>query len=169
MKRSVSPHGSHNQGSLNQLAAWAQEELAVQDRLLALMKAQEDALREGQTADVERTGRELEAELASGADRERRRLRLMRSAGSAFGLPSKALTLNAVIRRAAELGDDPSRLEGIRSELRERAVAVVMSGRRISALARYHQDFLGELLRAITAPHADDGEARNGVLVDAEA
>ena len=53
------------------LQAWAKDELEAQQRMLAVLQAQEDAIRRGQTAEVKSSGEELERELPGGAARER--------------------------------------------------------------------------------------------------
>lgn len=158
---------------LAQLSAWAKEELEAERRLLALLEAQEAAVRAGKTEDVRESGEALARELPDGASRERRRARVIGELARALGVQASVLTLSSIVRRAEAAGEDVATLSRLRDELRSCVAAVVRTGRRIATLARYHQEVLEDLLRILSSSHeasADLGDRalREGALVDAE-
>ena len=154
---------------LSQLAAWAKDEAEAQARLLALLNTQEDAVRRGHTLDVRASGEALERELPSGAERERRRSQVIAELARAMRVPAGTLTLSSIAERAEAAGEDVTTLRKQRDELRSNVAAVVRTGRRIAALARYHQDVLADLMQVLSSSGMEDHAPRDGVLVDAEA
>ena len=154
---------------ITQLQAWAKDELEAQRRILAVLEAQEDAIRRGETAEVRSCGEDLERELPGGATRERQRSEVLSELARAFGVPAHALTLSSIAERAEAAGEDVTGLRRLRDELRDCVAAVVKTGRRIAALARYHQDVLGDLLQVISRSGTEGQVLRDGALVDAEA
>lgn len=159
---------------LVQLSAWAKEELEAERRLLALLEAQEKAVRAGRTEDVRASGDALARELPGGAARERRRAQVIGELARALGVQAGVLTLSSIVRRAEAAGEEVATLARLRDELRVCVAAVVRTGRRIATLARYHQEVLEDLLRILSSSpetSADRGERAlgEGVLVDAEA
>jgi hypothetical protein len=153
---------------LFQLQAWAKDELEAQRRMLAVLQAQEDAIRRGQTAEVKSSGEELERELPGGATRERQRSQVIAELARAFGVPAHVLTLSSIAERAEAAREDVTGLRRLRDELRDCVAAVVRTGRRIAALARYHQEVLGDLLRVLSSTGPEGQVPRDGALVDAE-
>jgi len=154
---------------IHQLAAWAKEEVEAQARLLELLKSQEEAVRLGRTDDVRASGEALERELPGGALRERKRTRVIGELARALGLPATALTLSSIVERAEAAGEDVSTLRKLRDDLRTTVAAVVKTGRRIAALARYHQDVLTDLMGVLTSSGMEQHAPGDGALVDAEA
>ena len=154
---------------LQQLAAWAKDESEAQARLLTLLTAQEDAVRRGHTADVRISGEALERELPGGAEREHRRSRVIAELARALRVPAETLTLSSIAERAGAAGADVTTLRKQRDELRSNVAAVVRTGRRIAALARYHQDVLADLMHVLSSSGMEDHAPQDGALVDAEA
>jgi len=152
-----------------QLQAWAKDELEAQHRVLVVLQAQEEAIRQGQTAEVKSCGEDLERELPGGATRERQRSQVIAELARAFGVPAHALTLSSIAERAEAAREDVTGLRRLRDELRDCVAAVVKTGRRIAALARYHQDVLGDLLQILSSSGTEGQAPCDGALVDAEA
>lgn len=152
---------------LQQLSAWAKDEAEAQGRLLELLKAQEEAIRRGHTAEVHASGEALQGELPSGAARERKRTQLIGELARALRVPAGTLTLSSIAERARTAGEDVATLEKQRDELRKNAAAVVKTGRRIAALARYHQDVLADLMQVLSSSGMEDQAPGDGALVDA--
>jgi hypothetical protein len=123
----------------------------------------------GQTVEVKSCGEELERELPGGATRERQRSQVIAEFARAFGVPVHALTLSSIAERAEAAHEDVSGLRRLRDELRDCVAAVVKTGRRIAALARYHQEVLGDLLQVLSSSGMEGQAPRDGALIDAEA
>lgn len=161
------------QALVNRTEAWIQEELCAQKRMLGLLGEQEQAIRAADAERVLASGARIEAELAGGAPRERRRRDLVNTCARAFGVTCKEVTLTALGERAREAGADVSRLEIARGELRSTTAAVLRKGRKISAQARYHQGLLEELALVLAGPSAGapPGALQRSAtnLIDAEA
>lgn len=149
-----------------QTEAWAREELAAQKRLLDVLVAQEQAIAASDTGALVSSGEAVHAELATGPARDRRRRALATALAGHWAVPKDTLTLGVIAERAAGDGLDVSSLRKLRGELRELSARVLRRGRRIAALARYHQGFLNELLQLLDR----DPEGRCGAtVVDARA
>ena len=148
------------------LTSWAQEELGAQRRMHALLAEQERAVRAIDSPAITASGARIEEEIAGALSRERRRTRLLKGLGQAWGVDPNALTLASVCERA---GDDAAGLLKLRGELRDEAARAVRLGRRITALARYHGGLLEEVMQVLVGEAGDGTEKRAGVLVDAEA
>lgn len=149
-----------------QTEAWAREELAAQGRLLAVLEAQERAIAANDTQALVESGAAVQAELATGPTRERRRRALTQALAAQWAVPKDALTLGVIAERAASDGIDTAALRKLRGELRDVSARVLRRGRRIAALARYHQGFLNELLQLLDR-NAEGN--RGATLVDATA
>ena len=147
-----------------QLDAWAREELAGQKALSATLAEQERAVSANDAAALAEAAQKVEALLKRGPARERRRRELLGRLGEAFGVQPETLTLTSILERAASEGVAVEGLRSVRDELRKESALVLRTGRRIAALARYHQAFLAEVLR-ILAPAED--ESSQPVLFDA--
>ena len=147
-----------------QLDAWAREELAAQKELAGALGKQEQAIAKNDADAMVASGDAVEALLKRGPVRERRRRDLMDKLSRVFGVAADTLTLGSIAQRAADQGVSVDNLLAVREELRKESALVLRTGRRIASLARYHQAFLGEVLR-IMAP--GEGEADEPVLLDA--
>jgi len=143
--------------ALIRLDAWIQEETEAKKRLLGVLDRQHDAIAANDTAGIIDTGLALEEELSSNPRREKRRRELASELGRTWGVAGSTLTLGSILERAQGDGIETDKLARSRAELRDAASRVLRRGRRIAALAKYHQGFLEELLSALT-----DGTAREG-------
>jgi hypothetical protein len=119
--------------------------------------------------EVRASGEALERELPSGASRERKRTQVIAELARAMRVPSGTLTLSSIAERAEAAGEDVATLKKQRDELRKNVAAVVKTGRRIAALARYHQDVLSDLMQVLSSSGMEDHAPNDGSLVDAEA
>ena len=163
----MNPQTNH-QALTCKLEAYLQEETGVQGRLLALLDAQERAVREGDAEALSITGSDLESELEGEPRRERHRRELLGSIGRALGVPAAVLSMSSIAERLSATGVvDVDRLLRLRDELREALLAVRKKARRLAAVARGHQEVLDDVLRLLSG-NADDPRA-GGFLVDAEA
>jgi len=145
--------------------AWLQEELGAQRALLALLERIEAAACAGASAELASSGHELEAHLAGTGARDARRTTLFARLAAALGLPAAGVTMTGLCARLAALGIDTTRLEPMRTELRELARSVLRTSRRLAALAQYHRGFLEELCQLLRA----GSPSSEGHLVDARA
>ena len=150
---------------LRHLEAYVQEEIGAQARTLALIEAQEQAVRSADHQAVAKSTRALEGELKSAAERARRRGLLIEGFGRLWGVDAGALTLASLIER---VGPDADRLQRQRAELRELSGQVARRARRIGLAARAHQRLAREIIEGVLAAQGADVEG-GGTLVDAEA
>lgn len=162
-----------NQRGMNQLAtlmrhleAYVQEEIGVQGRTLALLEAQEQAVRVCDREALERANRALDAELRTSPERARRRGLLLDGFGKLWSIDSSSLTLSSLIER---IGPAAERLQRQRGELRQASGRVARRARRIGAAARAHQQLTREIIETALC-HAGGGAVEDGgALVNAEA
>ena len=158
---------SHLQALVNQLEAYAQEELDLQTRTLALLGEQERALFQGDLQAMRDNVERVDVQLASAPARAGRRGDLLRRLGLEFGVAADTLTLGSICTR---LGRDGERLSRIAAELREAAGGVAQKTRRLAALARMHARLNDEILGTVLADRGADAAdmGRVGALLDAE-
>lgn len=155
------------QALVHRTEAWLREEIAAQSRLAAALDAQERAIRGGDATALADAARALDAELRGGMPREGRRRDLARELARATGARAETLTLTAIADRAAAAGVETGGLVRLREELRLTTASTLRRGRRLAALARYHQGLLNELF-LVLAGDAQGNEPRV-TLVDATA
>lgn len=148
------------------LEAHLQDELAAQERTLALLDAEEQALRGRDPHLVLERTTALERELATGVGRARRREELLARLGALWRVPAATLTLSSIAERAGAEGE---RIRRLRGELRERVAKVVKLARRVATLARTHQRFFSDVLQSLFAAIGAGDVRQNGSLLDAEA
>ncbi len=153
------------QSLLNSLQAWAQEELAGQRRMLAIIERQEQALCANRPDDLAQATAALEPELVAQAERVEKRKRLFAVLGARWNADPAALTLSSILARS----DEQPGLATLRDELRRSTNELLRRNRRFSALAAAHRRLVEELVQALI--QAGDPACRNqgGMLVDAEA
>ena len=151
---------------LRQLEAYVQEEIGAQGRTLALLGAQEDALRSRDPHKITSSTQQLERELSSAPRRAQRRQELLAAFARAWDLAPCTLTLSSVVDRAGEEGE---RLARQRNELRAVTANVARQSRRVAAIARYHESFATDVLQVLIAVDGGAPFEAGGVLVDAEA
>lgn len=154
------------QSLLNSLEAWVQEEIGARRRMLGLIERQEEAVRKGRGADLERATRDVEAELATQADRALRRTKLFAAFGALWGVVPEALTLSSICER---WGAGAQRLEQLHKDLREATARVVKKNRRLASLMTLHQRVVEDLIGTLMNMRDATALARSGTLVDAEA
>jgi len=147
-----------------QLESWAREELAAQRAMALLLERQEQAVSSNDTDALLQITAEIRAHLGSSTERDRRRRELIGRAARAFGVTANTLTLGSIAQRADAQGVGVEGLRSIRAMLRDESARVLRLGRRIAAVARYHQAFLNEVL-CLLAP--EQGETDQPVLLDA--
>ena len=152
---------------VHQLEAYAQEELDLQTRTLAVLREQESALFHGDIEAMRINFEKVDAQLAGCAGRATRRHDLLRKLGLEFGVAPSTLTLSSICTR---LGRDGERLARIATDLREATFAVTRTTRRLSALARMHARLNDEILGTVLADRGVDKTDmdRTGALLDAE-
>ncbi|MEW6073608.1 MAG: hypothetical protein AB1726_13575 [Planctomycetota bacterium] len=163
------------QALLNKTECWAQQELAAQQRMLELLGRQEAAIAAGSAAEIVASGEAIQAHLRAGPARENHRQELVRRFAQAWGVAPGTLTLQGIAERAEAAGLAAGRLRRAREELRDAGASVLRRGRRIAAMARFHQGLLSELLGVFLsaggagAAQIGSRAEAGGVLVDQEA
>lgn len=145
--------------------SWLQEEIAAQGTLREALNRTEAAVRTGGAGELEAAGKRLQELLATAGVRESRRRVLISKLASELGLAPREVNLTRLGRELEERGVDSRRLAGLRAELRGIAAEVVRIGRRLEAVAQYHQGLFDELY-GVLLPERAGGRAT--VLVDEE-
>jgi hypothetical protein len=157
------------QALVHRTEAWLREEIGAQGRLAVVLDAQERAIRDGNAAALAESAGTLDIELRAGMPREGRRRELARELARVTGAQAETLTLTTIAERAAAAGADTLGLVRLREELRGATASTLRRGRRLAALARYHQGLLNELFLVLAgSPEGGRSEARV-TLVDATA
>ncbi len=162
------------QALVNQTESWAQQELNAQKDLLELLEAQERAIAAGSAEGITSSGEGIQAQLRTGPARERCRLELMRRFARAWGVAAETLTLTSIADRADAEEVATSGLRQLREELRSVGALVLRRGRRIAAMARYHQGLLAEIMGLLLDDPTGNallsgGRGEGGALVNQEA
>jgi hypothetical protein len=150
---------------LNSLQAWAQEELAGQRRMLAVVERQEQTLCANDPQGLAQATQLLEAELAAQSERIDKRKRLFATLAAHWRADPEALSLKSILERCP---DQPG-LAQLREELRSSTNALLRGNRRFAALAAAHRRLVEELVNALLEAGDPGHRARGGALVDAEA
>lgn len=153
------------QSLLNSLQAWAQEELAGQRRMLALIERQVDGLVRNAPAELLAATQALEPELAQQAERVDKRRRIFQNLAAHWKVQADALSLGSILERCG--GHEP--LARLRTELRRSTAELVRRNRRFAALAAAQGRMLEELVAALLQHEDPRLLERGGSLVDAEA
>jgi hypothetical protein len=155
--------------------SWTQQELQAQARMLELLDAQERAIAEGSTKGISLYGEKIQAHLRSGPIRERRRMELMHRFAATWGIAAGTLSLGSIAERARAEGVATVRMERLREDLRRTTAQVLRKGRRLAAMARYHQGLLGEIMEVLLTGQGHPASTgitaseEGGVLVNREA
>lgn len=156
---------------LPQLVQWLERyldsELDARKRIAALLEAQQDAVVSGLTADIERTGVDLDAELRREPARERDRRELLTELGRVFGVPASMLTVRSIVERIEQHGVPSGRIAELRREVRAAALDVKKRARKLSTLAKGHGELLTDVMRTLLGSEPE--RMGGGILVDAEA
>jgi hypothetical protein len=154
--------------TVHQLEAYVQEELDLQNRLLAALREQESALFHGDLAQIAANVERFDAQLSGAPARAARRHDLLRRLAAQFGVAANTLTLSSICTR---LGADGERLARNSASLRAATQDVATVTRRLSALARMHVRLNNDLLGAVLAGGEGHAPAleRCGALLDAQA
>ena len=151
---------------LRRLEAHLQDEIGAQDRTLALLASEQEALAGRDPELVLARTAALERELQSGVARARRREEILAALAEFWRLPPGTLTLSSIAERA---GSEGERVLRMRAELRERSAKSVKLARRVGALARTHQRFFSDVLQTLFSGLGATDARVGGQLVDAEA
>lgn len=152
---------------LHQLESYVQEELDLQQRLLAALDAQRAALFSGDLKSMRANAELVDEQVRGSGARAQRRNELLSCLGAHFEVAPSTLTLSSICARS---GPEGTRLARLAGELRIATQAVMRSTRRLSALARMHVRLNDEILDGVlAAPGANSQRLeRSGSLVDAE-
>lgn len=167
------PQAQSVQSALNALEGWVQEELAARRRMLALLEAQESAVKRNHGGEIEANLRAIETELAQQSVRDVRRAKLFDALAGHWNVAGDVLTLSSIAERAGARGageaggSSGARLARLRDELAASTREVVRRNRRLNALLNAHQKVIEELLGALIAIQGGDARNREGALVDA--
>lgn len=153
------------QSLLNSLQAWAQEELAGQRRMLAIIERQEQALCANDPEGLAAATQALEPELAAQGERVEKRRRLFAVLAAHWKADPEALSLASIIERC---GEQPG-LARLREELRRSTLELLRRNRRFAALAAAHRRLVEELVKALLSAGQPAPRRHGGALVDAEA
>jgi len=152
--------------AIARLEAYLQRETGVQRRLAGVLEATEQAVRVNDRARLDELNAELQRELAGDLSRERERRILIHDAARALGAAPELSTVSSLAERA---GEDGARLERLRGDLRGAVRSVRERSRKLVAVARVQQEVVHDLLKLVLGEDLEDGVARRGALVDAEA
>lgn len=155
----------HLQSQLNTLEAWAQEELAGQRRILALITRQEEALVANRSSLLLEACQELEQELRGQAERADRRSKLFGAIAESLQVDARALSLSSILER---VGAHP-RLANLRDELRRSTAQIVRRNRRFAALAAAQRKLIEELVTTLLQQENPKALHEGGTLVNAKA
>jgi hypothetical protein len=155
------------QALLHQLEAYAQEELDLQNRLIAALDTQRDALFNGHLESMRANVELVDEQLRNTSRRLQRRQHLLTQFGAQFDVAPSTLTLSSICERLGARGE---RLGRLAAELRVATQTVARTTRRLSALARMHVRLNSELLESVLAQQGVDlrGHDRSGALLNAE-
>lgn len=150
--------------------SWLQEEIAAQSALREALNRTEAAVRTGGAPELNAAGQRLQELLATSGVRESRRRVLISKLASELGVAPREVNLTRLARELAARGVDSGRLAGLRTELRGLVAEVVRTGRRLEAVAQYHQGLFEELYGVLIPERpGDQAGERATVLVDEEA
>jgi len=153
---------------MNHLEANAREELAAQDRFLAILDDQEQAILAGRSEGVLTASKSIETESAGSARRAASRKRLLKGISEAWRVPVDAMTLGSIAERAGARG---APLVDLRRDLRNKANEVALKNKRVASVARLHHHVIREVINTIFRDEEGgylEGDAA-GALIDAEA
>lgn len=153
------------QSLLNSLQAWAQEELAGQRRLQALIERQERALCANDTQGLDQATQALEPELAAQSERVEKRRRIFAVLAGHWQLDPEALSLASILARCPA----QSGLATLRSELQRATIETNRRNRRFAALAAAHRRLVEELVGALLEIGNPSAGRQGGALLDAKA
>lgn len=153
------------QSLLNSLQAWAQEELAGQRRMLAIIERQEQTLCANDPEGLAQATQSLEPELAAQSERVEKRRRLFAVLAAHWQADPEALSLSSILERC---GEQPG-LETLRDELRRSTTELLRRNRRFSVLAAAHRRLVEELVNALLEAGNPSSRTHGGALVDAQA
>jgi len=153
------------QSLLNSLQAWAQEELAGQRRILAIIERQERTLCANDTGGLVEATQALEPELIAQSERVEKRRRLFSVLAAHWKADPEALSLSSILARC---GEQPG-LETLRDELRRSTTELNRRNRRFSALASAQRRLVEELVQALLEAGNPATRDHGGALVDAQA
>lgn len=138
-----------------QAEAWVQEEIGAQRQLLDSLARTEVAARAGDAAALERGGRELSGLVALAGPRAARRRALLGKLSTELRLAPGELRLSRLVEQLGGEHGNGQRLAGLRAELRAVVAAVVRTGRRLTAMARYHGGLLEDVCQLVS-PRTDE-------------
>ena len=152
---------------LHQLESYAQEELDLQNRLLAALDAQRAALFSGDLVAMRANVELVDEQVRGSASRAQRRHELLARMAAHFDVAPATLSLGSI---CARIGPDAERLSRLAGELRVATQAVMHTTRRLAALARMHVRLNDEILDGVLAAKGKSLQDpdRSGALVNAE-
>lgn len=161
----------------NRLLAAVREDIAAHERILEILAEQEASVRRPADERFQEATAALERELSRVPQRKIRRDRALKGLAEHFGVAASALTIGSIVERLREapgeglgegLGDDDSALARDRERLRELAIEVKRSNRRVATLVRIHRQVTRELIQVVLGPSDGSDVHAGGSLIDAE-
>lgn len=153
-------------GSLrNHLLAWARDELASQERLAALLEAQEQATVAHDVRIVEEHTASIQAELGGAAGRAKRRETVVGALAAHWNVAATVLTLTSIAERLGPQGDV---ILEVRGDLRDTAARVARQVRRLGRLLSVHRQLARETIEILLTDEQGNPLHDAGTLVDAE-
>lgn len=153
------------QSLLNALQAWAQEELAGQRRILALVARQEQALCANDTHALLDATEELEPEMRAQSERAERRRRLFHRIAAHWQVDAEALSIGSILERCG----GHAGLAALREELRSSSNELVRRNRRFGALAGAQRRLIEELVAGLLQQDDPRALQEGGTLVNQRA
>lgn len=133
-------------GLVPRIEALVQEELAIQRRILANLKRQEQALTANDIDTIESALAESRSLISGAGPRESRRRMILKDFESLWGVSSKSLTLGSICKR---LGGSGRRLKRMRAELSDELREVGKTAARVRTFARYRQGVIREAIENV--------------------
>ncbi len=126
-------------------------------------------MRAGDDAALLQASQGLDGELEGRPRRHAKRTLIFQKLGEAWSVAPGTLTLSSIVERATRDGVDVDRLERLREELRDATREQLRRGRRLAAMARYHQGVLAELMEMVFGATSKAGPEGRVPLIDAQA
>lgn len=150
---------------LNHLVAWAREEIAGQEQMLAALEVQTKAAHARTPDALEEATQGVDACIDGARERSQRREHIFQQLGILWNVAPGSLSLGSILLRA---GDGHETLAELREQLRQVGTDVRNAGRKVQGLLRLHQRITTEILDTVLGNDRHDSLDRSGALLDAE-
>ncbi len=150
---------------VNRLVVAIREEVSAHRRILELLSAQENSIRQPASAAFKAATEELEVQLKRSSQRTTRRERAVVALAGQFGVAPSAATVGSMVER---LGEDGALLAAERAQLIEVSGEVGRRNRRMATLVRLHRQVTRELIQVVLGPEDGGDVHAGGSLIDAE-